>query len=462
MRHAFAWLLVVAVFARGGGAQAATPFRLGLNADNWSGQTDSAQFRESVRELGVEFIVWHVHPVEIDTGHIQKAIEFCRRDGLGYLFNTEVVNYLPPEARFAADGGKTYRWDLGASLLNQVKDDPLFLGVVYDEPLLMQSLAGAVVFNRPVPPYFADTNKMTPEKAFDAVAGRIDELSAHYRQYNARMVLETLLPDASFVGARGGAVLAVKLLKENYLDLMTMMAAGAARQYLPENEKKGRGLELWACVDLWYLDTFPNAEMHGTTGKNGGHAPELLRQALEYAYNAGFDAAYIEMNKGLMDAAWKLTGHGTAAAAFDRWRKARPERTADWRTPPPAAFTVRRFPSGNPGGKLPDFLNLSAYGSGSYRFRDCRPSAGTGYCGKDQAWFKWFAAHAKNVGPVAPEAFAGTTFNSGAESPGSALERIGRPYQPLAGLPVIDFVDHTAPPLPAGKKDQVDFYGDGK
>lgn len=460
-RCCIACAVTVFLFLAAGAVQAATPFRLGLNADNWSGQSDSAQFRQSVKELGVEFIVWHVHPDELDSGLVQKAVDFCRRDGLGYLFNTEVVNYLPRDKRFVP-GDRTYRWDIKADVLDKLKDDPLFLGVVYDEAILMQNLAGTRVGNRTIEPYFVDTRKMTPEKAFEAVAGKIDELSAYYQRYNGMMVMETLFPDASFVASRGGAVLAVKLLKENYLDLAAMMAGGAARQYLSENGKKGRGLELWACVDLWYLDMFPNAEMHGTIGKDGGHTSQELRQALEYAYNTGFDAAYIEMNKGVMDTEWKLTEHGRTVVEFDRWRKEQPERDADWRTPPAAAFTVRRFPSGNPGGKLPDFLNLSSYGCGTYRFLECFPAIDKGYCGMDNAWFRWFFEHAENAGKGAVESFAGTTFNSEAHRARSVAEVIGRPYQPMAGLPDIDFVDHTASSLPSGRGDQIDFYSQGK
>lgn len=460
-RIAFFMAAALACFA-GTGARAATPFRLGINADNWSGQIESEQFRKSVKELEVDFIVWHIHPVEIDSGLIGKIAEYSREEGLGYLFNTEVVNYLPPDIRFAADAGLTYRWDLDEKLLDLLKADPLFLGVVYDESLLMQSLAGTVVNGRPVAPYYVETRGMTPEKAFAAVADKIDALSARYQKYGAKLVLETLFPDFAFAGARGGAVLAVKLLKENYIDLMSMTAAGAARQYLSVNAERGRGQELWACVDLWYLDGFPNATAHGNVGKNGGHTPENLRLALEYAYNFGFDAAYIEMNKGLMDATWALTEHGRAVVEFNRWRGEQPERAADWRTPPPAEFTVRRFPSGNPGGRLPDFLNLSSYGAGTYRFQQCLPNARTGYCGRDQAWFRWFSEHAGNVETTGPDSFAGTTFNSQAHNAKSAETKIGRPYRPLAGLPPVDFVDHTAPPLPAGLKGRVDFYGTGK
>ncbi|MDR2391297.1 MAG: hypothetical protein LBE84_06440 [Planctomycetota bacterium] len=453
---------LLSVVSRGTAGEGSRPFRLGLNADNWSGQAASPRFRESVRAMGVEFIVWHVNPMEIAGGAVQKVVAFCREENLGYLFNTEVVNYLPRDAAFLAENGAFYRWDLKEKFLDGLKDDPLFMGVVYDEPLLVQNLLGTRVGNRLVEPYFADTRKMTPERAFDAVAAKINSLSAYYRKYNCRMVLETLFPDSAFVGARGGAVLAVKLLKENYNDLIAMTARGAARQYLSANMENGRGTELWACVDLWYLDTFPQGRLFGL-GKDGGHTPEELRQALQYAYETGFDAAYIEMAKGLMNPSWKLTAHGRAVAEFDQWRKAQPPRTTDWRTPPPAAYVVRRFPSGNPGGKLPAFLDMRSYGSGNYRFQNCRPGGREGYCRMDSDWWEWFVEHADGVGKTGMEDFPGTTFNTvpyRSRLQAFDATTLGRSYKPLAGLPEIDFVDHTFPPLPGDRKNQVDFYAD--
>ncbi len=529
--------LVLALFSAS--AEAASKFRLGLNADNWNNQVDSAEFKKSVRNLGIEFIVWHVSPEEFATRSLLRVVDYCRKNNLDYLFNTELVNYVPGVTEFAADGGRAYRWDLRPEIMEYLKDDPHFLGVVYDESLLVQSLLGTTIEvpghdKIPVKPYYVDTAQMKPEAAFGAVADKIGQLDGYYRKYNKRLVLETLFPDSSFVTARGGAIWAVKFLKENYNDLMTMMAEGAARQYQKDGKGHDRGLQLWACVDLWYLETFPNVAEHGlgqSAGGRQGHTPDELYESLVYAYERGYDAAYVEMAKGLMDKQWKLTAHGQAVVKFNEWRQKQPARTADWRVAPQAQLTVRRFPSGNPGGRLAKFLDMRSYGSKNYRFSTClspirrtgAPAAKTAaeasaaeYCVMDLEWWGWFRAM---TGPGAPktrhelqmlktqldalrvdgekvegvekakgagnsenkeegeglgkaeavlEEFAGTTFNS---IPGGefldmfGVEQVkklrGEDYQTLSALPETKFVDHTAPPLPAGD-DQFDFYSSGQ
>ena len=423
------------------------PFRLGLNADNWSNQVDSSNFRQSVRDMGIEFIVWHVSPEEFANGKIEKVFEYCRSEGLYYLFNTELVNYVSETPEFMADGGKTRRWDFSDAILAPLREDPFFLGVVHDESLLMQAYVGKNI--EPSYPYYAVTESLAPEAAFFKVANVIDQLSAYYHRYGKRLFLETLFPDEGFAAAWGGAVQAPKLLKENYNDLMTMSARGAAREYLDLNTSRERGKELWACVDLWYLDGFPGGGMHNL-GKEGGHTPERLYNALVYAWESGYDAAYIEQAKGLMTPDWRLTGHGEKVREFNILRRSRP-RPADWRETR-TELTVRRFPSGNPGGSMPEFLDLGSYGSRQYRFKDCVPGKKemSGWCSRDLAWFAYFAGLTRDTVPGYNSRkpllnFPGLTFNTRSYAQPFSLGPERR-YTDMAGLPEINFVDHLSLP----------------
>lgn len=430
------------------------PFRLGLNADNWSNQVDSPIFRQSVRDMGIEFIVWHVSPEEFSTGTIKKVLEYCRSEGLYYLFNTELVNYVPETPEFMTDGGATRRWDFSEALLAPLRSDPLFLGVVHDESLLIQAHIGTSA--KTSYPSYAITGSLSPEAAFLKVANTIDQLSAYYHRYDKRLFLETLFPDEGFAAAWGGAVQAPKLLKENYNDLMMMSARGAAREYLDLNTSRERGTELWACVDLWYLDGFPGGEMHNM-GKEGGHTPERLYTALVYAWESGCDAAYIEQAKGLMTPEWRLTQHGEKVREFDQLRRSQP-RPADWRETR-TELTVRRFPSGNPGGSMPNFLDLGSYGSREYRFQDCVPGRGelNRWCARDLKWFAYFASLARDAAPGGPSRnpllnFPGLTFNTRSYARPFTLgpERV---YTDMAGLPEINFVDHLSLPPDVLPKD---------
>jgi hypothetical protein len=197
----------------------AQPFKFGVNADNWKNEIENPGFAQLLSDMGVEFVVWHLSPEEEASDGITKIVEFCRKHQLEYLFNTELVNYVPGVPYFQnADG--TYRWDLRRETLEKLKDDPLFLGQVYDEPMLMQSLRGETVQGRTIPPYFVDTSGMDPEKAFLAVAGKIHELQAYHATYGKDAAFEMVFPDYAHCAARGGAILTPKLLKENPNDLM--------------------------------------------------------------------------------------------------------------------------------------------------------------------------------------------------------------------------------------------------
>jgi hypothetical protein len=341
-------------------ASCSTAYHLGVDADNWSGQVRDSRFEKSLREMGVDFISWHIAPEEENDPHrLQEIVSFCRRNHWGYLFNTEIVNYAPGQAAFRHSDG-TYRYDLQSGTLSLLKDDPLFLGVVYDEAELMQTLAGTKdPKGNPIEPYFADTRKMTPEQAFLAVSGKVKELHSYYTSYGKRLIFEMVFPDNPFAMARGGGIVAPKLLKENYNDLMYSVYRGAAIEYsLPE---------LWACVDLWFLDTFP---FNGNR-KTGYHTPDDLAAALRYSFFNGFDYVYIEQVKGLVDKNFELTDYGRKVVDFQEWRKHHEH--GDWRKAS-IDYYVLRFPDGYWGQKFSTFVPDHPYGSPSnpYGAQDAR------------------------------------------------------------------------------------------
>ncbi|MEW6263013.1 MAG: hypothetical protein AB1641_08030 [Thermodesulfobacteriota bacterium] len=332
-------------------------FRFGVNADNWDRQIKKPAFVEALRRMKVEFIVWHLSPEEeVSPERLMEIVNFCRQNNWGYLFNTELVNYVPKVPHFQQPDG-TYRWDLKPPTMKQLENDPLFLGVVYDEPELMQSMLGVKLKDNAVPPYFADTRKLDPRDAYEEVVKKTKELVNYYGRSKKRLVFEMVFPDYAHGPARGGAILAPKLLKENFNDLMYYVYAGAARQYsLPE---------LWACVDLWFLDKFPEA---GRT-KPGGHTPEELYQALLFAFERGFDYVYVEHMKGLADQSFNLTAYGRKVVEFQNTRTT--PRSLSWRTFVPQQV-IKRFPDGYWGQKYSSFIPNHPYGAW---IKDETPSA---------------------------------------------------------------------------------------
>lgn len=327
----------------------ARTMQLGVDADNWSGQIADPRFAQGLHQLRIDFISWHIQPAEeADWKYLGAIVDFCRRNHWSYLFNTEVANYKKDLPTFQHPDG-TYRYDLAEHTLTVLKDDPLFLGVVYDEGDLMQSLLGVRTGEQgAVKPYLADTRNLSAPDAFLAVSKKVSELSARYRSYGKRLIFEMTFPDYPFAYARGGALLAPKLMKENFNDLMYGVYRGAALEY--------HQAELWTCIDLWFVDKFPFNGKYGS----GFHTPAQLLESLEYAYSSGFDYAYVEQVKGLLDQSFALTDFGKQLVIFRAWRNEHP--FGNWRTAP-VQYYFKRFPDGYWGQQYSPFIPDHPYGS---------------------------------------------------------------------------------------------------
>ena len=393
-------LLCVAVEAHARPAPS-TPMHLGIDADNWSGQTQNPAFAKSLTAMNIDFISWHIQPEEeADPKHLLALVDFCHQHHWSFLFNTEIGNYrrdLP--ALQHADG--TYRYDLAEKTLLLLKNDPLFLGVVYDETDMMQSLLDVHdEKGTPLKPYLVNTSNMSANDAYLAIANKIAQLSRMYRSYGKRLIFEMTFPDYPFAVARGGAILAPKLLKENFNDLMFAVYRGAALEY--------HSKELWACVDLWFLDKFPTAGKYGPTF----HTPQQLLDTLQFADTAGFDYVYIEQVKALLDSSYNLTDYGRKVVEFQSWRKTHPH--GDWRTAP-IDYYVKRFPDGYWGQDHSSFIPDHPYGS----------SLANPYRQADNAWFQTLSKLSHGVIPNDAD-----NWNA-VRSKGFK----GRGYQPMAGLP---------------------------
>ncbi len=324
--------------------------KFGVNADNWSNQIQYAAFEHALKQMGVEFIVWHLSPEEeLVDERLMTIVNFCRQNNFAYLFNTELVNYVPDFWYFQQEDG-TYRYDLDKATLTKLRDDPLFLGVVYDEAMHMQQLNGVVFEDRSIPPYFAETRDMAQEEAYNAVVNSIAEVVNYYGQFGKWLVFEMVFPDYAHAVARAGGVLAPKFLKETNNDLMFYMYASAARQY---NHK-----ELFINVDLWFLNNFPE---NGYYEPGVYHEPQDLYDALMGAYQLGGDYVYIEHTKALYDQSFNLTDYGLKVVEFQDDRHACEARQWDQFEP---AYVVRRFPDGNWGqADYSYFIPYHPYGS---------------------------------------------------------------------------------------------------
>lgn len=383
-------------------------FSLGINADNFDNQIGNPAFLAALKKMDADFILWHIAPEqEVFQQRLIQIVEFCRKNNFHYLFNTELVNYTPNIRLFKQKDG-TYRWDLRHQTLEKLKHDPLFLGVVYDEPMLMQSLCCSRINLSVVEPYFAKTKEMNVTEAHDTVVSQIKTISDYYAGYGKRLIFEMVFPDYAHAAARGGALLAPKLLKENYNDLMYYVYAGAATQYKQQ--------ELWACIDLWFLDRFP---FEGTFSE-GFHTPQDLFNTLVFAYEKGFDYVYIEQAKGLMDKEFNLTEYGKKVIEFNQKRK--DLKRSKWQDITPE-YVITRFPDGYWGQKYSTFIPNHPYGSWKNKGQI------------DEASKNWLETlHRLSNSRIPKDA---NNWNA-TQHPYFSKQ----PYQPIAGLPPILVFDH--------------------
>lgn len=433
MKKPFSKLIAVVLLALGTAfvhAASAPPARtmhLGIDADNWSGQIKDPRFERALRQLNIDFISWHIQPAEeADPKYLDAIVQFCRKNHWAYLFNTEVANYARNLPAFQHPDG-TYRYDVADHTLALLKDDPLFLGVVYDEGDLMQGMLGVKAGgNQEVKPYLVDTRNMDAADAFLAVSRKVGDLNNRYKAYGKRMIFEMVFPDYPFAYARGGALLAPKLMKENFNDLMYGVYRGAALEYHQR--------ELWTCIDLWFLDKFP----FNGKGGNGFHTPAQLLESLQYAYSSGFDYAYVEQMKGLMDQSYNLTEYGKQLLTFQEWRKT--HKFGDWRTAP-IQYYLKRFPDGYWGQQYSTFIPDHPYGS-------WKPNP---YREQDRAWLT--ALNKLSHGQIAPDANNWNALTSNFYKQKS--------YQEFAGLPSFVVFDHFGVLPKSSKAVSIDFTQKG-
>jgi hypothetical protein len=140
-----------------------------------------------------------------------------------------------------------------------------------------------------VHPYFAATDGMTLEQAYQAVYRSASEVAGNYRHEGLSPMTESVFPAMLFTFSRAGFDIAIKFMKEGIDPVFAAIAMGAARQY---------GREFCVTPDLWGLTGFP------------GHPPEELRASLLYAYWIGSTRIFVENIRGLIE---KISENGASS-----------------------------------------------------------------------------------------------------------------------------------------------------
>ena len=266
-------------------------------------------FLKATRDLGAGFIVCQFSPEQrtspTGTSEFWEASEqgfnefalTCRKYNLTFFANQEVTNYSLEGDILDKDGNdilshpdKTHRWDITGNLLESALKNPEFRGVVYDEAEHGQLRRGLNTNDHGhatgrIHPYFAITDGMTLEQAYNAVYESASSVAMGYRRKGVSPMTEDVFPVMLFTFARAGFDIAIKFMKESIDPVYAAIAMGAARQY---------GTEFCATPDMWGFnwslsDHFP------------GHPLEELRASLLYAYWIGASKIFVENINGLIE-----------------------------------------------------------------------------------------------------------------------------------------------------------------
>jgi hypothetical protein len=346
-------------------------------------------FLAAVRELGADFLVCQCLP-EMTTEAARKSAWIsaglssapeslsgfaaeCRAAGLGFILNQEITNYSV-EGIFLDRAGRdvlahpdgVHRWDLAGDELAAAARLSEFAGVLYDEAEHGQmrretNTNGGNDGSRSgrVHPYWARTDGLTLEQAYEAVYGSARAVADGYRRAGTRIFTEHVFPVMFHTLARAGITACTKFMKEGIDPVYAACALGAAKQY-------GTGF----CVtpDMWGLGCFGFAQVGFP-----GHSPEELRAALLFAYWMGAERIFVEniladflsTPGGLLDrsgegpsARFEPSEYGKVYRWFAREYLPAHPRPYDWREVRPEVGIVRFDDScwGQANSWLPDAL----------------------------------------------------------------------------------------------------------
>jgi hypothetical protein len=302
---------------------------------------------KAISELGAEFIVCefapkNFSPKAMNNGWTGTAKDFndlalaCRKYDMTYFANQETTNYSKDGDYLDEKGkdimahlDKTHRWDITGKVLEDAMANKEFRGVMYDEPehgqmrRFSNTNGGSDSQSSPkVYPYFAPTDGMTLEKAYDAVYNSAKAVATNYRKHGVVPMTEEVFPAMMFTFARAGFDIGIKFMKESLDPVYAALAMGAARQYCTE-----------FCVtpDLWGFDWKLNDHFPG-------HPAEELRASLLYAYWIGSTRIFIENINGLIE---KKTENGVTRYQPTEYGKVYHWFVKEYVTAHPRSYTFR-------------------------------------------------------------------------------------------------------------------------
>ena len=271
-------------------------FYIGVdNAGDREGAFKDPLWLESLKFLGVEFIMYHYVPrgtVSEQVAFIRGLSKLCESNNIQFVLNTERINWLE---NFVDDDG--WDWCHGTDglhymnfkpeIMQALSESTAFAGLVLDEADHMQlhrswvwqgtvsadtNIANQETKKNMV--FLGDTNSLSLPEAEQLVLANGKRLVEEWKASGThRIITEHVFPVLFHSFAEAGMTPACKQMKESWSNVWMACAMGAARQY----ER-----ELWTCLDLWLSDRYP------------GHSPEELRNNLLFGYWAGVDRMYVE------------------------------------------------------------------------------------------------------------------------------------------------------------------------
>lgn len=254
-------------------------------------EKESLPLLEAIHDLGATFVVSQFWPEKDIESTINKFCHFatlCREAKInGFYANQEITNYSKDNEFLDEQGNDLirssdgcHRWDLSGELLKVISRIPEFRGVLYDE-----AEHGQIRRERntnggedgkssgQVHPYFAATDGMSLQEAYNAVYTSAKRMADNYHREQVDMLTEHVWPIMFHTFARAGINACPKFMKESWNSIWAAIALGAAKQY---------NTEFWPTLDLWGPGGFAK------------HSTDEFLCSLLFAYWMGATKIFVE------------------------------------------------------------------------------------------------------------------------------------------------------------------------
>lgn len=270
--------------------------KIGFNTFDGRVMADDAEYAQLIQECGgIDWVWCHVDARrDLDTaGNIEYAGQVANKlkaDGHEFVANFEFQNFAVEHVDtdghdYANCPDGCHRLNLPDGFVRALAKAGNLIGVAYDEfehTIINRNLSVFIGTKlKKDLPVFPNLKTKDPVEQGRALGRQVREFVDGFKANGAgKFAGEHVFPVLFHLFAKNGVIPNFKSQKESSSNVQFAVAAGAALQY---------GKELWNCVDMWNVMTFP------------GHSVKEMYHNLVFAWLMGVNRVYVEASNAFFD-----------------------------------------------------------------------------------------------------------------------------------------------------------------